>query len=125
MVPVALGGLALVATIFGMPLGIALWVLVGVVCRDAVALLRGDRADSRRLALLCQAMALVGGVVLGLLVVAGFDDLITSAANVAALAIGIAWVVIVVRAVDVAAPRSQSAAPSLALLTHGWVRRAA
>jgi hypothetical protein len=108
MVPVALGGLALAATIFGLPLGIALWVVVVVVFRDVDALLRGQRAESRRLESLCQAMALLGGLTIGVLVVAGFDDLISGAANVVSLAVGVVWVLVVARGAQAATAGSPS-----------------
>ena len=102
MVPVVLGGLVLAATIFGLPLGIALWVVVVVVCRDVAALLDGRRSESRRLALLCQAMALLGTASIATVVLVGYDDLFGSAANVVALGAAVAWVAVVVRGAQAA-----------------------
>ena len=110
MVPVAVAGLAFAATILGLPIAIAMWAIVVIVVRDSTAILRGEKGASRRLAMLCRAMAWLGGVLLGLTVLFGYDDLFGHAINVVGLATGILWVVVVAQAAQVASLGTQPGA---------------
>lgn len=111
MVPVAVAGLAFVATIFGIPIGLALWALVLIVVRDSNALLRGDGRESRRLAFLCRSMALCGGGLLGLVLLVGYDDLFGHFVNVLGLGLGIVWVFVVARGAESATVNAQTSTP--------------